>query len=278
MSLLSSDIVMYRIRVFDHGLFIREATVRNRGQRFITLTVQPKTLGLFGEEVKLAFMINPKIPPKVMQGGKVLEVDFDIRDATQMGDILDMFPDLFYEIDQQFKKNDKSKVIEAEYQTVSPDLLDDPAKKTEEKKEEPPKTALSGTKAEEIVKKGKTSLELVQLYRILTNTQEYDPDLKKKLEKVLEFCAANPKAYYFLRDRYEQLTKPISAVVWQSCIFQCGVQSSYYMAQSNAPIAEKIFTRPKSADDWKQTLIVVIGLLGAFGLIVALIYIVITHM
>ena len=276
--------VWYRIRVFDHGLFIRSAMVPDRGQRDIKLIVKSKTLRVFGEETKLAFMINPNIPPKIMDGGMTLEVDFDLRDCTQMGDILDQYPDLAYEIDENFKEINRARqnYIDAKYEelTEADDVflaLSDPVTPLEQKTDAAKpaekvqkKDESEDSAAAKIYKGAKVSKEFLKIFLELTHTEEYDPDLKKKVQKALDFCALHPKAYYFIPD-WAKIQKEVKAVVWQSCIYQCGVMSSYYTAQSNAPIAEKIFTRPKPPEDWKTFAIMVIGMIAAFGLVVTLI-------
>jgi hypothetical protein len=90
--------MMYRIRVFDHGHHIKTATVKNRGQEYISLVVKGKDYGFLGEEVKLAFMINPQIPPRYF--GTTAEIDYDIRDATQLADLFDLCPELVYKFNQ----------------------------------------------------------------------------------------------------------------------------------------------------------------------------------
>ena len=107
----------YRIRVFDHGHHIKTATVKDRGQDRIDLVVKGKDYGFLGEEIKLAFMINPEIPPRFF--GNVQEIDFDVRDSTQLGDLFDICPEIVEHLNQTlYNILDSSKngnVIEAEF-------------------------------------------------------------------------------------------------------------------------------------------------------------------
>jgi hypothetical protein len=65
----------------------------------------------------------------------------------------------------------------------------------------------------------------------------------------------------------------ILAIVSQTELDGVGILPMYYIKQSAAEISEKMLARPKTPEDWKTTAIYIIGILGALGLIVALLYI-----
>jgi hypothetical protein len=110
--------MMYRIRIFDHGHHIKTVKIKNRGQDYVTVVVKGKDYGFLGEEIKLAFMINPEITPRYF--GNVMELDYDVRDATPLGDLFDLCPDLVHDLNKSLHatldalKKDTSNVIEAE--------------------------------------------------------------------------------------------------------------------------------------------------------------------
>lgn len=296
----------YRLRVFDHGHFLKSATVPNRGQDKITLTVKGKEYGFLGEEVKLAFLINPEIPPHYF--GNIAEIDFDVRDSTQLGDIFDICPDLVYELNQSYHatltalRKDKN-VIDAEF-----------TEKTEKEGEETEKgndpaiIALTDPKTEPIrIPKKELSdleknLEKIPGVRNLTSAADTavqipqsisknlrglailreiknSPDEKKqeKIKAALEFCSipGNQKCLRWL-PKYLHIEPEITAIVSQTELDGVGIMPMYYIKQSTAEISEKILARPHKEDDWKMFAIMIIGIIAVLGLIVGLIYI-ITH-
>lgn len=307
----ASGPMQYRIRVFDNHHHIQSATVSARGQRRINLVVKPKEYFILGEEVKLSFMINPKITPNYF--GNIMEVDFDIRDSTQLADLFDLTPDLVLELnenlynvlkalDEQKRSDDRArleaegKVITAEFTDhgkiesgeIPPAVLDaltDPAPETQ--KDPVPEVSefrkridnIPGVKttarAVDSIKGSAKNLNtnmrgLQYLYEIYaTKDHEEKQDLMKR---VLEFCMlpGNAKALRWL-PAHLHIEPEIMAIVSQTEYDGVGIMPEYYTKQSTAEISEKIFSRPKLPDDWKTLLIAIIGILGAIGLIVALI-------
>jgi hypothetical protein len=301
----------YRIRVFDNHHHIKTATVPARGQRRINLVVKPKEYFILGEEVKLSFMINPRIVPNYF--GNVMEVDFDIRDSTQLADLFDLTPDLVLELnenlynvlkalDDQKKQDDLSrqktegKIIEAEFEDkgsveagpMSPDMLDaltDPAPIPEEKvtveksdfrKRIDNIPGVNATvRAVDSIKGSANNLNtnmrgLQYLYEIYA-TKEHE-EKQALMKKVLEFCMvpSNAKCLRWL-PAYLNIEPEIMAIVSQTEFDGVGIMAEYYTKQSTAEISEKIFSRPKLPDDWKMMAIILIGILGSLGLVVALI-------
>ena len=53
--------VRYRARIFDNGIYLKTIETPDVGQRDITSLVKAKKFGIFGEEVKIKFIINPKM-------------------------------------------------------------------------------------------------------------------------------------------------------------------------------------------------------------------------
>lgn len=276
----------YRIRVFDHGHHIKTATVVNRGQDRINLTVKGKDYGLFGEEIKLAFMINPDIPPKIF--GNIMEIDFDVRDATQLGDLMDICPDLVYELNQEFAKTWES-LIRKQNNVLDAEFTEKTEKKSQEEEKEfddvlnaltdpVPEPAKEPTKAltpfeQKIEKipgvKGATRIldKIEEIpHTIRTNARgkailedirhSRDEEKNEKIRKALEFCSqpGNQKCLRWLPKRLK-IEPEIMAIVSQMELDGIGVLPMYYIKQSAAEISEKMLQRPKQAEDWKATLI-----------------------
>lgn len=293
---------MYRIRVFDHGHYIKGATVPNRGQDRINLVVKGKDYFFFGEEVKLAFMINQDIPPKIF--GNIMEIDFDVRDATQLADLFDLCPTLVYQINENLfntlkaMNKDKKNVLDAEFtektetqketQGKSRNILDDPEKiaaLTDPVPEEPPKKELSDLEktAEKIpgVKQIVKTIDAVAYsthaltanlrgVKLLNQIHWQDDNDEKQLlmKKLLAFCSIpeNQKCLRWLPKRLD-IEPEIFAVVSQIELDGVGINPMYYIKQSAAEISEKMLQRPRPADDWKTSAIYIIGMLLAFGLV-----------
>jgi hypothetical protein len=292
--------MQYRIRVFDHGHSIKTATVKNRGQDFISLVVKGKDYFILGEEVKLAFIINPEITPKYF--GNIAEIDFDVRDSTQLGDLLDLCPDLVARLNRQLYDTHKAlrkddNVIEAEFK-----------EKTEKEGEEKEKgisdeslIALTDPKPEKIVRKEpeksdlEKAIEKIPGVRPVTHTLDvitsiphnvhvniqavnrmidihYIPDDSKKQQLIkdcLAFCAepGNQKCLRWL-PKYLKIEPEISAIVSQMELDGVGIMPMYYVKQSGAEIAEKILQRPKVQEDWKILLVYAVIALGILMLVV----------
>lgn len=301
--ILGDEGMQYRIRVFDHGHHIKTATVPNRGQDRITLIVKSKDYGFFGDEVKLAFMINPEIPPHYF--GNIAEIDFDIRDATQLADLMDICPDLVYELNEQFaetysalikSKKEKDNVIEAEFTEKTEkkreeeekefaDALDaltdpvptkteitpqDPLTPTEETLKKIPGVMTATKIAEEIAsvpKNIKTNLKGVKILSEIEKAGESEKN--EKIRKALEFCSepGNQKCLRWL-PKYLKIEPEIMAIISQMELDGVGISPSYYIKQSTAEISEKMFARPKTPEDWKTTAIIIIGIIAVTGIVV----------
>jgi hypothetical protein len=291
----------YRIRVFDHGHHIKTATVKNRGQRRIDLVVKPKDWGFLGEEIKLAFMVNPAIPPKYF--GTIQEVDFDVRDSTQLADLFDICPDLVYELNQNFhdiltelkKQKDKKegKVADAEFTVKDQDpqkefadesmikaLTDpiptkgDPGKEIlsplEEKIQKVPGVMPITRSLDAIVSTGhKFRTELKGVNLLIGINYAEDSEKQKLMQKALDFCMqpGNEKTLRWL-PKYLHIEPEIMALVSQTELDGVGIMPMYYIKQSSAEIAEKMLTRPKVPDDWKTTAIWIIGIIAVLGIVI----------
>ena len=293
----------YRIRVFDHGHHIKTATVKNRGQNRIDLVVKRKDYGFLGEEVKLAFLINPDITPHYF--GIIMEIDFDIRDTTQLGDLFDLCPDLVYEINQDYHerlsklREKKSNVINAEFtekketekeKTGKSELSDgvislsDPVPgiiKDLEKIRSPFEKQLEripGVKT--TTRAAEAILDVPQRFRTnmrginLLNEIYWagDEDKRTLIKKTLDFCSepGNQKCLKWL-PKHLDIQPEILAIVSQTELDGVGIQPMYYIKQSTAEISEKMLQRPKAPDDWKTTALYLIAIIAIFGLVVALI-------
>jgi len=256
--------VRYRARIFDHSLHIATVEVPDRGQRYITITVKKKILGFLGEETKLAFMINPDIPPKIF-GGFIQELDFDIKDATPMADLLDVIPDLVYEINENYKviqetKEIKKKTLQDIIQEIKnkPEIesapesapVSIPVTEETEKKEEVQK--IQEPKKPGLITTSKKLMDTLSKLR-----KEVDGSEKNKLIKdCLELCMRYPKLMYWI-PKHLKIDQEIHAIVSQSRIKRYGVMPSYYVNQANAMIAEKVLARPAPKPGWQDVIIII---------------------
>lgn len=276
--------MMFRIRVFDHGHHIKTATAKNRGQDRINLIVKPKDFYFLGEEVKLAFMINPEIIPHYF--GNIAEIDFDIRDATQLADLFDLCPDIVYSINKTFHarmtalKKDSNNVQDAEFtektetkeeetgEDGSLEALTDPVQEPvivkEKELSDLERTAekIPGVKAvtntiNAIVEIPRTVRTDIRAYRYLDEISKAEGDDQQELtQKALNFCMqpGNAKCLRWL-PKHLHIEPEITAIVSQTELDGVGIMPMYYIKQSSAEIAEKMLTRPKTVEDWKITLI-----------------------
>lgn len=256
----------YRVRIFDHGHHIKTVTVPNRGQDNVKVVVKGKDYGFLGEEIKLAFMINPEIPPHYF--GNIAEIDFDIRDSSQLADLFDLCPDLVYELNEKYAKTlqtlrQDDNVINAEFTekketetketgkaydiSSAIDALTDPV--SEPLPQAKPKSVVEST-----IYTAKTTFRGITL---LNKIKKAPDDQKQELiKKCLNFCSLpeNQKALKWLPKRLH-IEPDIMSVVSQIELDGVGIMPMYYTKQSAAEIAEKMLARPKGTDDWKTTLI-----------------------
>lgn len=289
----------YRIRVFDQGHHIKTATFPARGQDGVNLTVKPKDYYFLGEEVKLRFMINPKIQPRYF--GNVMEIDFDVRDSCQLADIFDLCPDLvhnlnssFYEMMTKLQQKDDN-VLEAEFtektetegkekeKTDDPlDALTDPIPKTpiprekelsdlEKKIQRIPGVKTTTKIIDGIANTGHTIKTNVQGFNILyeINTQDRGSDKQALIKKALDFCElpGNQKCLRWL-PQYLHIEPEVSAICSQTELDGVGIMPMYYIKQSSAEIAEKMLSRPKVAEDWKIMLVYAAIAIGILMLVI----------
>jgi hypothetical protein len=270
--------VRYRIRIFDNGNFIQSAEVPDKGQRSIKMTVHKEWFGL-GEKTKLEFMINPEIKPKVFQG-KIMEIDFDIRDSVQLADLLDIAPDLVYSINEKYRnkkgmEREREQVINAEF-----DIKD--ALEGDDKKSNPLSDTITKIPQEEedeeddraidtLIRGAKAVGEILPNIPLIGRISTVPENKKEQnIQKCLELCAQHPKLLYWL-PKYLKIEPEIHAIVSQSRIYRTGIMPSYYFAQSGAQIAEKVLARPKEQTGWQQVAligIVVLAVIIVFGLMV----------
>jgi hypothetical protein len=302
----------YRIRVFDNGHHIKTADVVARGQRRIELVVKPKDFYFFGDEVKLAFMINPKIRPFYF--GNIMEINFDVRDSTQLADLFDLVPDLVKEINETYYNTmialkaqkeqidnenrtmeyKSGKVIDADFTDNTAPLADnDPL--TDPIPEKPEGKTPELSKAEQIAEKipgvktvtrgidavvssGRNVSANIKGLQLLYDIQsEKDSEAKQTLMKTaLAFCQepGHEKCLRWLPERLH-IEPEVMAVVSQIELDGVGIIPMYYQKQSAAEISEKMLSRPKIAEDWKVTAIIVIAMLVilvvfVFGLLKAM--------
>jgi hypothetical protein len=270
--------VRYRARIFDHGLHIRTLEVPDRGQRKIEITVKGKTLGILGEETRLAFMINPKIPPKIF-GGFVQEIDFDIRDAVQLSDLLDIAPDLVYGINENYRAIQEMRespdiekilepapapVIEPVQPTGEPTEAGGAENPEEEKKPLPPLP--SKPKKPGLIKTGKKLTDTLMALR----DAQFDAEKNRLIKECLELCVEYPKLLYWL-PRYLKIEPEIHAICSQSKVKQNGVIPSYYIEQSKAMISEKVLARPAVKQGW-QEVILILGCLVVFVILAIVVF------
>ena len=249
--------VRYRARIFDHDLFLFSVEVPARGQNKIEVTLSKKILGFIGEEIKIGLMINPEIRPKLF-GGYIQEIDFDIRDAAQLADLLKIMPDFVYKINADYKlikEMQDTPGIEAltEPLPVSVPLPDGTTEKPEDKKT-PPAPKKPGFI--------KTSQQLMDIIAALKQSE--NPEKAKLIKECMDACSIYPSFFYWL-PHYLGIDQEIKAIVSQTKIMRVGIMPSYYIKQSNAQISEKVLARPPQKQGWEQV-ILVIGVL-AFALV-----------
>ena len=286
-----------RVRIFDHGHHIKTVTVKNRGQDYVTVVVKGKDYGFLGEEIKLAFMINPEIPPKYF--GNIMEIDYDVRDSTPLGDLFDLCPDLVHDLNRSLHKTldalkqEKSNVIEAEFTEKTQekgeetendeslialtDLLPDPVKEPEKEK----------TDLEKRVEKIPGVVPVTQFLDVVTNIPHNvttnmrgvnillkigaapDEEKQELVIKALDFCSlpGNQKCLRWL-PRHLHIEPEVSHILSQIELDGVGVMPMYYVKQTTAQISEKMLERPKPPEDWKTTAIYIIGILAVLGIVV----------
>lgn len=267
--------IRYKIRIFHDNYHVKTVTVRAKGQRFITVLVENP---IIGKKEKLAFMIPHDIKPFVFRGSE-LEYNFDIRDATPLKDLTDLYPDFVHDLSEDLKTlfPPKKNTIEDLYEddmVVDADFIKIDSEKEEPKKEEPeqkPTEPLSEQAKTVIVKKKVESA--VQVTKDSTNLLKeiirlhLADDVKKrdKIKEIMNICARYPKLLYWLPSAMN-LDKEIYSLVSAKAIYRTGIMPSYYAAQSGALISEKVLERPKEAPSWITVALVGIIIFGIVAL------------
>jgi len=274
--------VRLRIRVFDHGLHITTAEIKDRGQRYIVLTVQKKTLGIFGEDTKLAFMINPVIPPKIF-GNFIQEYDFDIKDSVPLADLLDFTPELVYEINDNYKiinaiRKNQDTTQDADFSPLSDPVPQESEGETKDQINIPAVSAIVEKPSKmadlkkDLLKDAKIIKSGITIAKKLTDTILQLKDLpegnekKELVRRTLDICATYPKLLYWL-PRYLQIDTEVHAIVSQTYIRRVGIHPSYYVNEVNSRISEKILARPAQKQGWESVVLI----LGVLGIVTALI-------
>lgn len=282
--------MMYRARIFANGLYVMTVNVPERGQRFIKATVYAPNFGLFGEKTQIAFMINRKIKPKIFDG-HIMEIDFDIQDATQIGDLLDVCPEFVNELTQNFHKfqevRKEATTIDAQF-TISEEnknmthvmdaLLEDPVKaETKQKSEENPNEEEDERPIDKVIRNTKSAFEIASTaFPYLPGIRDIkNPDIQntdEKITKIINLCNKSPahkKCLYWIAD-YLGVDKEVKWIVSQSRPIRIGIDPSYYKHQSGAAISEKVLSQPKVPEGW-QTVVLILGIVGMVVLGIALI-------
>jgi hypothetical protein len=268
--------VTYRVRIFDNGIYIKSVKVPNKGQLHFPVTVHAKMAG-FGEKTRMEFMLNPKIHPHIFNGN-IFEVDFDIRDAVQLGDLLDIDPTLVFEINKKYLDDVKKKqpqVINADITVNEENKVDDSLleeeKPAEEKKESEEEVEDEKRPIDTVIETAKTASDIAGIaLPYLPVIRKFQTEkTQEDVTKVLALCAkseAHRKLLYWVPARMN-IEPEIHQIVSQTVIYNTGISPSYYKAQSDAPIAEKMMSRPKEARGWQD---VVMLALVVLAIIVAL--------
>jgi len=279
--------VVYRIRIFDNFHHIMTAEVRDKGQRYITATVHSEFFGL-GEKTKLAFMISPDIKPFILKG-HIYEINYDIRDSVPMGDLLDVAPNLIYEINGKYKliaelrkgkegfmktgtegnKEDPG-VVDADFTVKADPDIDPLTDKVDPNKKQEDRGANDKRNIDPLIRGAKDAADLAAgLYKLKRNKGMETEDT---LEKVLALCNAYPKLLYWL-PKHLDLEPEIHFLVSQTKVDRVGIMPSYYIAQTGAMISEKTLTRPKEQTGWQDVAklgVIVLGFVAIVGLVVYL--------
>lgn len=267
--------IRYKIRIFHDNYHIKTVTARAKGQRFVTVLVENP---IIGKKEKLAFMIPHDIKPFVF-GGRDLEFNYDIRDATPLSDLTDLYPDFVHDLNEDIKtlflpENHTMEDLYENRIVIDADIIKFDPGKEEPKKENPeqkpsespepqPGPAKDGIvkkKVESAVQVTKDSANLLKEMVRLHLTD--DITKRDEIKKIMAICSRYPKLLYWLPGALD-LDKDILSLVSAKGIYRIGVMPSYYAAQSGALISEKVLERPKEQPSW-----ITVALVGVIGIIV----------
>jgi hypothetical protein len=280
--------MMYHARIFANGLYVMTVKTPERGQRFIRATLHAPNFGLFGEKTQVSLMINRKIKPHIFDG-HIMEIDFDIVDAVQLGDLLDICPELVLDLNPNYKKylevkkasesidaqftvkpeEGKNKVIDSLFEELDKEIGKEKPENQEENQEEE-------RRIDAVIRNGKTAFEIAAtafpFLPGIRNLKKADDDTDEKIRKVIDLCNKSPahkKCLYWVAE-YLGVDKEIHWIVSQSRPIRTGIDPNYYKAQTGAAIAEKVLSRPKEPEGW-QTVVLILGIVGFIVVAIALI-------
>lgn len=266
MGLLSRGLE-YRIRIFDNYNYIKTVNFKVTGQQFVTVIVDSP---LFGEKVKMAFEIPPKVKPYNF-AGKELEYNYDVREAAPLSSIASMCPDLVLELNEDLNQL----LPDEEHITIPADFTpfegEEPEKQQEDVEEKPADNenlAAAKERIGEVVKVTSDASNLIKVLAYLKLTNNQNPELRKKVKDLFLICAKYPTFLYWL-PHYLDLDMPVTAIVSAIPQYRVGLSASYFAKQSSAMISEKVLERPKEKMGL-ETVILVIAI-GIFGLLFGLI-------
>ena len=256
--------VRYRARIFDNGIYLKTIEVPDTGQRDITSLVKAKSLGIFGNEVKVKFIINPKIRPKLF-GGYIQEIDFDVRDAMQLADLFDLLPDYVCELEETFKKlvelRESSGIEALAEPTPEPEQSKDGTTETKDGEKKAP-----APKKPSVFKSGaKIAQNLLALREAID-----DKERRKLISDCLDICKDHPKMLYLLPHEMK-IDQEVRAICAQTIIARTGVMPSYYFRQENAQVSEKMLAQPPQKEGWERV-VLILGVLFAFLILAALVF------
>ncbi len=256
--------VRYRARIFDNGIYLKTIEVPDTGQRDITSLVKARSLGIFGDEVKVKFMINPKIRPKLF-GGYIQEIDFDVRDAMQLADLFDLLPDYVCELEETFKK-----LIELR-ESSGIESLAEPIQESDQPKEGETETKEGEKKPTPPKKPGvfKSGAKVAQNLLALRDAID-DKDRRKLIKDCLDICKDHPKMLYLLPHEMK-VDQEVRAICAQTVIARTGVMPAYYFQQENAQVSQKMLAQPPQKEGWERV-VLILGVLAAFIILAALVF------
>lgn len=269
MDILSKSL-QYRIRIFDNYNHLKTVHFKVTGQKYVTVIVDSP---LFGEKTKMAFMIPPDVKPFNF-GGKELEYNYDVREATPLSSITNICPNLILELNEDLEQllpEEGHITIPAEFTPFEEEPKTSPTEEDETDDEEESTVneniAAAKEKIGEVVKVTSDASNLIKILAYLKLTNNQNPD-RKQVKNIFAICAKYPALLYWIPD-YLDLNVPVRAIISAIPQYRVGVSSSYFAAQSGAMISEKVLQRPKEKMGL-ETVILVIAI-GIFGLLFGLI-------
>jgi hypothetical protein len=170
-----------------------------------------------------------------------------------MADLLDILPGLPGEIFEKYRATveqiEKSDLPE----TINPGLFEDsPGEPEEENEGRGIDTVIDAVK--QLAEISSVAIPNLPGFRRLVK----DQPTREKVEKTLEICKKHPKLLNWVPELLD-IEEEIKLVVSQSRIIRTGIQPSYYKAQTDAMIAEKVLSRPKVPEGWQT--VVIVGLI-----------------